>query len=227
MRAGGCPLAWVRARADAARGGAGLDASPGPGEGCCGACVARGRGLRSLVPARVGRGPEGACGSPTSPARGPRPGAVSLPPLPPVACFAVTRGPPPPCETLGSARKEEIVAGDRLQGEDGQAAPGLLCMGVGVHLAPLHLEVTSWAPRLEPPPGAAPPAGGESTCRLRVDLGRRGAPSPTQPSCPWARSQFRWGRRAGAAQNRHTATCTPSSQQASPRLCSWVVPALG
>lgn len=82
-----------------------------------------------------------------------RPGPPPPPPLPspPPPGSGSGSGPssadPPRCETSGSAEKEEIAA--RAAGRMGAARAGL---GVGVHLAPRDLAVTSWPP--EPLPCA-------------------------------------------------------------------------
>lgn len=111
---------------------------------------------------------------------------MSPPPLPPsAACVAVIHGPPPPpCETWGFLKKEEIVAGDRLQGELGRAGPWASVRAVGSTWLPAPGDDVM-GPSAEPParePGRKP--GG-----LHV------GPVERAPCCPGAGGQFRWDTR--------------------------------
>lgn len=106
-----------------------------------------------------------------------RPGPPPPPPLPspPPPGSGSGSGPssadPPRCETSGSAEKEEIAA--RAAGRMGAARAGL---GVGVHLAPRDLAVTSWPPeplpcaptREEAPQGRLGRGGGLWPCPERA-----------------------------------------------------------
>lgn len=185
--------------------GAGLDASPGVGEGCCGACLGGGAGSAAWSPLGWGAGPRASAGTRTSPAR-PRP----------LACGCVSASPPPGCvsrchsrtaaalRNLGLRKERGIRGGRPAAGRGRTSGPRASVRGCGVPPGPApHLRVTSWAPAWSPPLALHPAAGGGSTCRLHVDPVGTGAPPPTRPHCSGAGGQFRWGRGAGAARNKH------------------------
>ena len=177
--------------------GAGLDASPGAGEGCCGACLAvGGAGSAAWSPLGWGAGPRAPAGTRTSPAR-PRP----------LACGCVAASPPPGCvsrchprtaaalRNLG-LRKERGNRGGRPAAGRGRTngpwASVRVCGGPPGPPPP-HLRVTSWAPAWSPPLALHPAAGGGSTCRLHVDPVGTGAPPPTRPHCAGAGGQVQLG----------------------------------
>lgn len=135
-------------------------------------CQPRAGGRAAAAPAGLGGAGRGArlplgWGAGAGPAS-PRPPALPPPPLPQAACL-VTRRQPPPCETRGSAKKEEIPAGARQQGGHGGAGPRLLRGDGGSAGAPTCGDVMA---RLQPPP---PPA-------LRWERGRKHLPRPRGPA---------------------------------------------
>ena len=128
----------------------GLDAGPGRGgwggqEGCLRRMRGWGARARS-APAR----------SRTSPPSGPGPEAVSSPSTPTPVPHPGLRVSLSPADLHRRVAKPRLRrergnrAGERLQGGKGPGGPAGFCAWVcvcgGVHLAPRHLEVTSWPP---------------------------------------------------------------------------------
>lgn len=158
-------------------------------------CQPRAGGRAAAAPAGLGGAGRGArlplgWGAGAGPAS-PRPPALPPPPLPQAACL-VTRRQPPPCETRGSAKKEEIPAGARQQGGHGGAGPRLLRGDGGSAGAPTCGDVMA---RLQPPPHRpCAGSGGGSTCRGHVGPLAKGSRGPSPPSlAALARGHFRWG----------------------------------
>ena len=155
-----------------------------------------GRGQRSLVPARVGRGPEGTCRDPD----------IACPPTAPGLRLCCRLPSPRLRVSLSPAdrrrlakpgapqrkRKSRRATGCR-EGTDKRAVGLCACVWGSTWPSPPHLRVTSWAPAWSPPLALHPAAGGGSTCRLHVDPVGTGAPPPTRPHCAGAGGQVQLG----------------------------------